>query len=139
MWARRLGRGGDLTTQGGSMKKTILVSGSRNFPNKILVQDTIRRFVRRGDLLVHGGARGVDTWAAAEATSRGAATRCFYPNWDKYGASAGIRRNREMLDDVVYMDPDCIILIFWDGKSSGTKHMLEMCTEADCPFLLWTQ
>ena len=39
--------------------------------------------------------------------------------WDKYGKSAGFKRNLEMLavgDNV---------LAFWDGKSRGTRHTID--------------
>jgi hypothetical protein len=44
-----------------------------------------------------------------------------YPaEWDKYGKSAGYIRNREMA-----MNSDTAVC-FWDGKSKGTKHMIDL-------------
>ena len=40
--------------------------------------------------------------------------------WDKYGKSAGYRRNVQMAE---YAD-SCVV--FWDGKSRGTKHMIDI-------------
>ena len=39
--------------------------------------------------------------------------------WEKYGKSAGPRRNRQMAEISDY------IICFWDGKSSGTNSMVE--------------
>ena len=40
-------------------------------------------------------------------------------DWDKHGNSAGFRRNAEM----AHFADACVC--FWDGKSVGTKHMIE--------------
>jgi hypothetical protein len=42
-----------------------------------------------------------------------------YPaDWEKYGKSAGPRRNEQMAKISDY------IICFWDGKSKGTKSMI---------------
>lgn len=40
-------------------------------------------------------------------------------DWDLYGKSAGFKRNVQMAK---YADA---LVAFWDGVSSGTKHMIE--------------
>ena len=40
--------------------------------------------------------------------------------WDIYGKSAGYKRNEEMAK----VADSCVV--FWDGKSSGTKHMIDL-------------
>jgi hypothetical protein len=48
----------------------------------------------------------------------------IYPaQWDKYGKSAGFRRNEQMAKIA-----DALIA-FWDGKSHGTKHMIDIMNE----------
>ena len=47
----------------------------------------------------------------------------FPAKWDKYGKSAGYRRNTEMAD---YADA---LIAFWDGKSRGTAHMIKIAKE----------
>ncbi len=44
----------------------------------------------------------------------------FPADWEKFGKKAGYIRNEEMAK---YSD-SCIV--FWDGKSKGTKHMIEL-------------
>jgi hypothetical protein len=51
----------------------------------------------------------------------------FEAEWDKYGLSAGPRRNRQMAEYA-----DALILI-WNGKSSGSKSMLQEMTAAMKP------
>jgi len=44
----------------------------------------------------------------------------FPANWKRYGKAAGPKRNQEMAN---YAD---VLIAFWDGKSRGTKHMIEL-------------
>lgn len=44
----------------------------------------------------------------------------FPAEWDKYGKRAGYLRNEQMADHA-----DSLIA-FWDGKSKGTKHMIDI-------------
>ena len=45
--------------------------------------------------------------------------------WDKYGPSAGPRRNAQMAEVA-----DALIA-FWDGKSRGTKNMIDTANKKD--------
>ena len=44
----------------------------------------------------------------------------FPADWDKYGKAAGYKRNDEMARNA-----DALIA-FWDGKSRGTRHMIDL-------------
>ena len=50
----------------------------------------------------------------------------YKANWDKYGKSAGYKRNAEMVNQ---LDKNDIAFIFWDGKSKGTKHTIDLCNK----------
>lgn len=51
-----------------------------------------------------------------------------YPaEWDKYGKSAGPKRNRKMAEISDY------VICFWDGKSKGTKSMIENSLKLEKP------
>ena len=50
-------------------------------------------------------------------------------NWDLYGKSAGFRRNIEMADYAIADNSRGILLAFWDGKSKGTKHMIDIANK----------
>ena len=43
----------------------------------------------------------------------------LFRSWDKYGKSAGHRRNAIMADNAD------ILLAFWDHKSKGTRGMID--------------
>lgn len=54
----------------------------------------------------------------------------YLPDWDRYGRSAGFRRNAAMVDAC-----DAAIIV-WDGQSKGTKHTLELIRASHKPFVL---
>ncbi len=82
--------------------------------------------------VVSGGARGVDTLADLAVEMRWRDFRDieierFLPEWERYGKSAGYRRNADI---VAACDR---VVAFWDGKSSGTKHTIKLAREAGKP------
>lgn len=114
------------------MSRLVLVSGSREFPSPELVRQYIRTSLGPGDRLMHGCARGVDTWAEDAARSVGATILRRPADWDRYGRRAGILRNEAMFDEARRAG-DVRILIFWDGHSRGTKNMIDRCVAAGVP------
>ena len=79
------------------------------------------------ECIVSGGARGADTLAARFAKENGIKLFEFLPDYEKYGRSAPIVRNRSIVDNA-----DCV-LAFWDGKSHGTKFVIEECKKRRVP------
>lgn len=73
--------------------------------------------------VVSGTARGVDRFGEDFAAKEGIAVKQFPADWDKHGKSAGYRRNSDMAD---YADA---LIALWDGKSKGTKHMIDLATK----------
>ena len=52
-------------------------------------------------------------------------------NWKKYPRMAGIFRNMNMLVTATHL------VAFWDGKSHGTKHMIEIAKEKGIPVWIY--
>lgn len=71
--------------------------------------------------IVSGGAKGVDTSAREYAKNNGIKLTEFLPEYTKYGRSAPLKRNITIIE---YSD---IVLAFWDGKSRGTKFVIDNC------------
>lgn len=117
------------------MAHTILVSGSRDFPDAPLVERTISDLIQPGDTLIHGTARGVDTWAALTAHRKGAIVLNRPAHWTVYGKRAGLIRNEHMLKELL-ASPNPLVVIFWDGHSRGTHHMIQLCQTRSIPFRL---
>ena len=74
-------------------------------------------------MLITGGAIGIDQIAEQWALENGIPTIIHIPDWNKYGKSAGIIRNKLIADDC----DQC--LAFWDGKSKGTKNTIDLCVK----------
>ena len=70
--------------------------------------------------VVSGTARGVDKLGEEWAIEKGIPIKRFPADWDTHGKRAGYLRNAEMAD---YADA---LLALWDGKSRGTKHMIDL-------------
>lgn len=70
------------------------------------------------DELIVGGCRGTDSLAERWARERGIPVKVYKADWEKYGKSAGPRRNEEMAKDADFG------VCFWDGKSRGTRNMI---------------
>ena len=70
--------------------------------------------------VVSGTARGVDQLGEQYARAMGKLIKRFPAEWDKYGKSAGYKRNEVMAE---YADA---LIAVWDGKSRGTSHMIDL-------------
>lgn len=67
--------------------------------------------------VVSGNAKGVDRSGEDWAKTNNVPVKIFKPEW-RNGKGAGLERNEEMGR---YADA---LIAFWDGKSTGTKHMI---------------
>lgn len=97
----------------------VIIAGSRTFNNYDLLVKTLQEENLIIDEVVCGGARGADTLGAEWAKKNGVPVKYFNAEWEKYGRVAGIIRNHEMGDYADYL------IAFWDGKSRGTKDMID--------------
>lgn len=110
----------------------VVVFGSREFDDydflkETLVQQFKYKHLEPSDVtIVEGGARGADALAEFFAKEHsGVAHKQFPADWDKHGKSAGHIRNSEMAK---YCD---FGIAFWDGKSKGTRSMVEKLERMD--------
>jgi len=103
----------------------VIIAGSRGFSNYKLLKEKCNEYLREkrkeyNIIIISGGARGADTLGEKYAQDEGFSLEVFPANWNKFGKSAGFRRNEQMGEVA-----DALIA-FWDGKSHGTKHMIEI-------------
>jgi hypothetical protein len=73
--------------------------------------------------VVSGGAKGVDALGEQYAESMNLTLKIYPADWEKNGRAAGPIRNRQMAE---YGDQ---LIAIWDGKSRGTKNMIETATK----------
>lgn len=95
----------------------VAIIGSRTLQVKNLEQYLPQEITE----IVSGGARGIDTCAKNYATEHHIQLTEFLPNYREYGKSAPLKRNLEIIR---YAD---IVIAFWDGKSHGTKFVIDNC------------
>ncbi len=71
--------------------------------------------------IVSGGAIGVDTIAKNYALRHNIKLTEFLPNYKLFGKRAPLIRNISIIE---HADK---VIAFWDGKSTGTKFVIENC------------
>lgn len=103
----------------------VIVAGSREITDKERIFNTLdalqqTRYPRKIDELLSGSAKGVDKIGEEWAAMRGIPFYKYPANWEEHGLSAGYKRNQEMANNA-----DCLVA-FWDSKSKGTKHMIDI-------------
>lgn len=104
----------------------VIIAGSRGFDDYELLKSYAGMKLSKifeSVEIVSGGARGADALGERYAREMGFSLKVFPTEWDKYGKSAGYRRNAQMAD---YADA---LIAFWDGESPGTKNMIQLARE----------
>jgi len=100
----------------------VIIAGSRNFMDyKTLCNVCDYMLQNQNEIeIVSGTAKGADELGERYAKDKGYGVKQFPADWDKYGKSAGYKRNEEMAK---YADA---LIAFWDGHSKGTGHMIDL-------------
>lgn len=96
----------------------VIVCGSRSWTDRGRIQERLAQ-LPRGAVVVHGCARGADRLAGDAAHTLGLTVEEHPAHWSQ-GRFAGIVRNEKMAD----LGAD-LCIAFWDGLSTGTKHMVD--------------
>lgn len=110
----------------------LIIAGSRTIRDPLAVERAVATALaiweRPGDaveLVVSGGAAGVDELGERWAAARGIPIRRFEARWEVHGRAAGPIRNREM---AAFADA---LVAVWDGESPGTADMIEAMRARD--------
>ncbi len=102
----------------------IAVGGSRSIESYELVASVLDKLLVPGDIILSGNAPGADRLGERYAQEHGMEFKIIPSEWEKHGLKATMMRN-----EVLLKAADCVIL-FWDGKSEGSKHMIEISKRA---------
>lgn len=100
----------------------LIIAGSRNITDEVILFKALKKFnIKSNNVseVVCGMAKGADALGFNYGSYLSITIKEFKPDWNKFGKSAGHRRNRDMGD---YGD---VLLALWDGESRGTKGMIE--------------
>lgn len=110
----------------------LIIAGSRTINDIRLIVKAIHKFnLINISEIVSGEARGVDRLGERYARLKGIKVKPFPADWDRYGKSAGYRRNAVMAKYA-----DCLLPI-WDGESKGTNHMIDLMKRYKKPFYVY--
>ncbi|MDE5742503.1 MAG: DUF2493 domain-containing protein [Oscillospiraceae bacterium] len=95
----------------------VAIIGSRD-----LTIDNLENYIPRGTTeIISGGAKGVDACARDYAIAHNIKLTEFLPEYEKYGKNAPLKRNLTIIESAD------VVLAFWNGKSRGTKFVIEKC------------
>jgi hypothetical protein len=110
----------------------VIIAGGRDFQDLdklVEVCDRVFKDYQQVEI-VSGVANGADKLGELYANERGHLIKQFPADWEKYGKSAGYRRNAEMAK---YAGA---LIAFWDGTSKGTSHMINLAKEKGLKLLI---
>ena len=99
--------------------KTI-IAGSRNITEYATLIKALKKVDWEITTVLSGTARGVDKLGEIFAKENNIPLEKYPAEWDKYGKSAGYKRNLVMAENAE------ALLALWDGQSKGTKHMIDI-------------
>ena len=112
--------------------RRIIVCGSRRWNDRATIETKLYDLALRygSDLtIVHGGAKGADRIAEQEAQKAGLLIERHDPEYHRYGPKkAPLVRNERM----AALGAD-LCVAFWDGRSTGTAHMMRCAGLQDIP------
>jgi hypothetical protein len=100
----------------------LIIAGGRDFDDYSFLRQQVDYFLQNVDdeiTIVSGMARGADTLGRDYAIERGYHVAEYPADWKHDGRAAGYKRNIKMAENA-----DALVA-FWDGKSHGTKHMIQ--------------
>ena len=111
----------------------IIIAGSRTFSNYNLLKKECNKFIQhcinnldnRCFEIISGNARGADKLGEKYAKEHNYTCSVKPADWNKYGKRAGYLRNADMAQEAN------ALIAFWDGKSKGTNHMIQLAKKAN--------
>ena len=103
----------------------LMVCGSRSWKYRSLVRGWLIHF--HPTVVIHGGAEGADSVAEEVARELGILTDVRRPDLSRPSPQRYHERNDRMLDECDF------VLAFWDGKSPGTKSVIDKAKRRKIP------
>ena len=107
----------------------LIIAGSRDFKDYEKLVNTLNTsgLINSIEEVVCGMAKGADLLGKRFAMEYNIPVKEFPADWDRYGKRAGFVRNEQMAQY------GTTLLVFWDGVSRGTKHMINISRKNGLP------
>lgn len=114
----------------------VIIAGSREFSDYVIAEKAITEALgsirAAGPVrIVSGHCRGADLLGERYASEHGLGLSLFPADWNRYGRRAGFVRNSEMAQYAAGEGAIGGLIAFWDGKSRGTKMMIDIARKKD--------
>lgn len=109
----------------------LAIVGSRGFDIYAYLSKTLEIYFPDIKQIISGGARGADSLGARYAREHEIPLVEFLPDWDRYGKSAGFKRNEQIVDE------STALAAYWDGQSHGTKHSINLARNLQKPVIIF--
>lgn len=104
----------------------VIIAGSRNFTDYQKLKKNCDQILQeQNNIQIVTGChyKGADKLGIQYAHEKDFNLIKFPAEWNIYGRAAGPKRNNEM---AIYADA---LVAFWDGKSRGTKNMIQLAKQ----------
>jgi hypothetical protein len=116
--------------------KTLYICGSRTFDDYPALCAHVDACLVKWDpadveRVIHGDARGADKMGERWALAHGLQVNILRPDWKRLGRSAGFKRNVQLVARANYL------IAFWDGRSRGTAHSIQLAQAKGIPFSVY--
>lgn len=114
----------------------LIIAGGRKFDNHSLMFEHTDEWFKNHDpdltntVILSGAAKGADRMAIELAYANDIPVQLHPANWDKYGKLAGFKRNEKMIQEGTHL------LAFWDGKSRGTRDIINRAQVYGVPHIV---
>ena len=112
----------------------VIIAGGRDFDDYEYISTKLNELFKDQNMfnnkaikVISGMAKGADTLGIRYADEHKLTKILFPANWTGYHRIAGFLRNNDMLSIATHL------IAFWDGESSGTKHMIEIAQMKGIP------
>ena len=112
----------------------VIIVGGRDFDDYEYMSTKLNELFKDQNMfnnkaikVISGMAKGADTLGIRYADEHKLTKILFPANWKVYPRIAGFLRNYDMLSIATHL------ITFWDGESSGTKHMIEIAQMKGIP------
>lgn len=107
----------------------LIIAGGRDFDDYPLLESVLDHLLQNTPpdeiTVISGTAKGADSLGERWADNNAIPIRYYPADWRTYGKRAGYVGNEQMTKTATH----CVC--FWDGKSKGTRHMIELAWKLD--------
>jgi hypothetical protein len=108
----------------------VIIAGSQTFTDYQCLCQVLAPDRHRITQVLTGGAHGAEQLGYRWAWKHQITHQLFRADWERFGKSAGVRRNYQMAQ------AGDLLLAFWDGQSPGIAHLVQCMRQVGKPVVV---